>query len=108
MKISFVFLSYLRALSSSPVYDVPAIQENIEIRLIRVLHMKIVYCNFIKKLFLFKRYLHGFPGLLNINNLFLDDGVFSIEACNKEGVSFQSVAAVVCIILNGFLPVRFT
>ena len=55
-----------------------------------------------------KMYLHGFPGLLNINNLLLDDGVFSIEACNKEGVSFQSVAAVVCIIVNGFLPVRFT
>ena len=108
MKIRFVFLSYLRALSSSPVYDVPAIEDNIEIRLIRVLHMKIVYCHFVKKLFLFKRYLHGFPGLLNINNLFLDDGVFSIEACNKEGVSFQSVDAVVCIILNGFLPVRFT
>ena len=34
------FLPYLRALSSSPVYDVPAIEDNIKILLIRVLHMK--------------------------------------------------------------------
>ena len=41
-KIRFIFLSYLRALSSSPVYDVPAIEDNIELLLIRVLHIKIV------------------------------------------------------------------
>ena len=62
MKIRFVFLSYLRALSSSPVYDVPAIEDNIEIRLIRVLHMKIVYCHFVKKLFLFVTIYMDFQG----------------------------------------------